>query len=161
MGDSASHPLVCSALYYRGLHSNALYKEEAKDLQAGVLYPVQITEGFIQSQKLKEELCGTNYTKKAQQERMSVKFDPVQTETYEQLKKLDEVKDSVYSVKAKEIAAHPKPIDKTPEMEIAQSLAPFSKALYHRQAKKLAEKYHLSMDDMRIEHSLKVADAIS
>lgn len=160
--DSASHPLVISAQLTRLRDSNQLYKEEAQADMADIYYPVWLTEGYETARKVTEATSNRLYTKDAEKMKTQHNYNYGDSENYKTSKMMKTLTDKNYTAAAKLANAKDiKPASTTTEMDVAKTLAPFKSTVYDREAKRIAQKFSLTMDSQEIAAALAVSDRIS
>merc|ERR1712226_493471 len=157
--DYNSHPLVQQARYMNALMSQANYRRDAENDMDDACFLAQATEFYQQNLKLKTTLRG--YSKKAEEYHRHHEYDISKTDPYDTIKKLNEVKPQAYTANAKTIMSKPLMDTENNEMIMAKTLAPYSKSMYGKEAKRIQQKYALDLDDMQIAHSLHCADIVS
>merc|ERR1711879_355011 len=145
-----------------GRNSDAYYKEDAKAELDTVYYPVQITEGYELARKVTEATSNILYTKEAKAIADKSKFDWSKSEAFQLTKQQAGLSKHLYDAKAKELMSKPPMLAETEQMKTIRELAPvWSQSKYVGEAKKLAEKYHITMDDQKIALALKCSQDVN
>jgi hypothetical protein len=161
--DPLTHPVTVARQEAILRNSDALYKEDAKASLDEVYYPVYITEGYELAKKVSEATSDAIYKKHARSIEAKHKFNYGDSEMYKQNKDLSQVLvPREYSTKAKELMAKGPREVMHEEMATAKRLGNYwSQTRYQASAKKLAEKYNLTMDTQSVAESLRVSDIVS
>jgi hypothetical protein len=159
--DGYQHPVTKKAQKDKDLYSQAQYVEDWNDEKTYAQFPVNQSEFYQQNQALQDVIGGNNYHKAAQKAAETPKFIMAETERYADIKKLREVVGG-NNYEDDDVRGNPgNPVDVTMEMERLAPLKEITHSNYQRAAKKLAEKYHLAVDDQHIAHQLQVSDIVS
>ena len=159
--DVHQHPIVQHAHEALLRNSDAYYKEDALAFMTEVSYPYWLTEGYELSQKLKHELSNTEYYKEAKLIEANHKFNFAQSEGYQNSILAKNMVDHKYSAKAKAEAANPIAQATNFQMEVNKTLDICKQVAYTQAAKKLQEKYHITMDETVMANCLRVSQDAS
>lgn len=161
--DSSLHPIVNQKKLAEALYSEAAYRSDAmEEAQGSIYYPVQITEGYELAKKVTQATSQAIYTRDAKKIEAHNIYNFADSSQYDTTKKMGELVSHKYEADAKAAAAKGGKQETTPMMEIAKDLSPYwSNSQYVAAAKKLAEKYNLTMDDQRVALALKITADVS
>merc|ERR1711879_495533 len=147
--DVQTHPIVIQAHEAFLRNSDAMYKEDAKAGLEEMFYPVWATEGYEVAKAVSQATSNAIYYKEAKKIEAKNKYDYSQSDEFKQLKAMSKVYAPWnYSKDAKAFASKPKPIAEDDVIRTAKFLKPYQGQAYTKAAKKLAEKHHLTMDEI-------------
>nr|XP_039266500.1 nebulin-like isoform X9 [Styela clava] len=151
--DSKDHPVVQQGIKAADLISDAKYKEDYMIDRNLIYYPVHITPGYESALKASQFNSDVNYHKSAKQNLGDVHYNLTTTDAYKDMKELGKLSDVTYKQDLSTLTFTP--IVDAPTMQQAKSAQALTSYWFYKdQAKKMMDKYNLTVDDQQSTHAL-------
>ena len=160
--DAALHPVVQRGIHVAELVSDALYREDWNEEKDLIYFPVQVTPAYETAVEGQKNQSQTIYKAKYEETKHQNKYDATQDQRYEEIKVNEAARsDKTYRADYNKTKHQHTTIAVTMDMERARIQDSIKDTTYKKDAKRLAMKYGLVHDDLKLANCLAVAKRTS